>query len=43
MGRFRWFLLRERARHRPRPRRVDRLLVVAGTRRLLLAAVVEAV
>ena len=46
VGRFRWFLLRERARRRPRPRRVDRLLlvaVVAVWHRFLLAVVAGAV
>ncbi|MDN4516372.1 hypothetical protein QYF68_00830 [Mycolicibacterium austroafricanum] len=44
VGRFRWFLLRERARRRPRPRRVDRLLPgVAVWHRFLLAAVVGVV
>ncbi|UUO02400.1 hypothetical protein M4D79_02500 [Mycolicibacterium novocastrense] len=46
MGRFRWFLLRERARrHRHRLRRVDRLLpaaVVAGWHQFLLVVVVAA-
>ncbi|WP_286085817.1 hypothetical protein [Mycolicibacterium goodii] len=42
VGRFRWFLLRERARHRHRLRRVDRLLLVAvvAVWHRLLAAVV---